>query len=140
MRSLRAAAAVAVCGLIVISSAAQGAEQQPAPAELLLRNPSPLRETGGVLVADANDITGGVGRILDNQQGYTCSATFPPDSTFSTKPRFHSLTVRVKRQGLRVRSRSGFVGRPTLKATSSPANRMLTAVTSPFAGGEMTCG
>ena len=96
-------------------------------------------ETGGFLVADTNDITGGVDRILDDQQGYYLLGYVPPESTFSpSKPRFHPIAVRVKRPGLRVRSRRGFIGRPTRNAAAStPANRMTAAVTSPFAGGEI---
>ena len=41
------------CGLIVIGSAAQGAKQQPAPAELLLRSPSPLRISVELVQLDA---------------------------------------------------------------------------------------
>ena len=97
-------------------------------------------ETGGFLVADSNDISGGVDRILDDQQGYYLLGYVPPESTFSpSNPRFHPLAVRVKRPGLRVRSRRGFIGRPTrTAAASTPANRMIAAVTSPFAGGEIT--
>ena len=97
------------------------------------------RETGGFGVADANDITGGVDRILHDQQGYYLLGYVPPESTFSSSnPRFHTIAVRVKRPGLRVRSRRGFVGR-TIKnaAASTPADRMMAAVTSPFAGGEI---
>ena len=96
-------------------------------------------ETGGFMIADTNDISGGVGRILDDQQGFYLLGYVPPDSTFSsTNPRFHSLTVRVKRAGLRVRSRRGFLGRPArTPAANSPENRMIAAVTSPFAGGEI---
>ena len=91
------------------------------------------------MIADTNDISGGVGRVLDDQQGFYLLGYVPPDSTFSaSNPRFHSVTVRVKRAGLRVRSRRGFVGRPTRNASaSSPENRMIAAVTSPFAGGEI---
>jgi hypothetical protein len=97
-------------------------------------------ETGGFLVADTNDISRGVARILDDQQGFYLLGYVPPEATFSSSnPRFHSLTVRVKRPGLRVRSRTGFVGRPSRNGpTSSPENRMIAAVTSPFAGGDIT--
>ena len=96
-------------------------------------------ETGGFLVADKNDISGGIGRILEDQQGFYLLGYVPPDGTFSASdPRFHSLTVRMKRTNLRVRSRRGFVGRPPRNGpASSPENRMLTAVTSPFAGGDI---
>ena len=65
MRSLRAAAAAAICGLIVIGSAAPGAEQQPAPAELLLRSPSPLRISVELVQLDAT-VTDEKGRHVTN--------------------------------------------------------------------------
>ncbi len=97
-------------------------------------------ETGGFMIADTNDISGGVGRILDDQQGFYLLGYVPPDSTFSsTNPRFHSLTVRVKRAG----PAGAFT--PRIPRTAelailrrhSPENRMIAAVTSPFAGGEI---
>ena len=65
MRSLRAAAAAAVCGLIVIGSTAPGAEQQPAPAEPLLRSPSPLRISVELVQLDAT-VTDENGRHVTN--------------------------------------------------------------------------
>jgi VWFA-related protein len=96
-------------------------------------------ETGGFMIADTNDISGGVGRVLDDQQGFYLLGYVPPDSTFSSSnPRFHVLTVRVKRPGLRVRSRRGFIGRPARNpAVNAAENRMIAAVTSPFAGGDI---
>ena len=39
-------------------------------------------ETGGFMIADTNDISGGVGRILDDQQGFSYSAMFPRTRPF----------------------------------------------------------
>jgi len=96
-------------------------------------------QTGGFLVKDRNDISAGFDRILDDQQGFYVLGYVPPGATLSaTDPRFHSITVRVKRPGLRVRARRGFVGRPdSATPQATPANRMIAAVTSPFAGGDI---
>ena len=96
-------------------------------------------ETGGLFIKDNNDVSGGLARVLEDQQGYYLLGYVPDGSTFSdTKPRFHTLSVRVKRPGLRVRSRQGFLGVPDDQARArSPQNRMAAAVRSPFAGGEI---
>jgi hypothetical protein len=96
-------------------------------------------ETGGFFVGDANDISGGVERILADQQGYYLLGYVPPASTFSSsRPGFHTITVRAKRPGLLVRSRRGFIGRADgAAAPLTAANRMVDAVTSPFTGGDI---
>ena len=65
MRSFRAAAAAAICGLIVIGSVAPGAQQQPAPAEPRLRSPSPLRISVELVQLDAT-VTDRDGRHVTN--------------------------------------------------------------------------
>jgi VWFA-related protein len=95
--------------------------------------------TGGLFIKDTNDLSGGLSRVLDDQQGYYLLGYVPEGSTFTgAKTTFHTLTVRMKRPGLRVRSRSGFLSVPDERArANSPQNRMVAAVTSPFAGGEI---
>ena len=97
-------------------------------------------ETGGLFMRNTNDIAGAVRRALDDQQGYYLLGYVPHTSTFSEgRSRFHSLRVRVKRPGLQVRSRRGFIGRPDGDPKPRTAeNRMIAAVTSPFAGGGMS--
>ena len=95
-------------------------------------------ETGGLFITNTNDLGGALRRVLDDQQGYYLLGYVPQTSTFSTRnPKFHSLAVRVKRDGLRARSRRGFLGRPDNPTVDTPANRMVAAVTSPFAGGDI---
>lgn len=95
--------------------------------------------TGGLFFRDANDIGRGVLRALEDQQGYYLLGYVPDESTFTSgAPRFHKLTVRVKRPGVRVRSRSGFLGVPDGDFKNRPAtNRLVAAVTSPFAGADV---
>lgn len=96
-------------------------------------------ETGGMFIRNTNDVAAGLARVLDDQQGYYLLGYVPDGSTFNgAKARFHMLRVRVKRPGLRVRWRSGFLRVPDERMkTASPQNRMVAAVTSPFAGGDI---
>ena len=67
--------------------------------------------TGGLAVANRNDAGEGVSRILSGSRAYYLVGYEPDRSTFGgERPRFHSLEVRVKRPGLKVRSRKGFFG------------------------------
>ena len=94
-------------------------------------------ETGGLFIHNVNDIAVGVQRVLDEDQGFYLLGYVPEGSTFAAKnPKYHDLTVRVNRPGLRVRSRKGFLGRADPSDALS-ADRMLAAVTSPFAGGDI---
>ena len=67
--------------------------------------------TGGLAVANRNDVGEGVSRILSGSREYYLVGYEPERSTFGGgRPRFHSIEVRVKRPGLKVRSRKGFFG------------------------------
>jgi VWFA-related protein len=96
-------------------------------------------ETGGLFMRNTNDLAGAVRKALDDQQGYYLLGYAPDSSTFlDGRQRVHSLHVRVKRPGLHVRSRRTFVARPDSEIRPvTPQNRMVHAVTSPFAGGDM---
>lgn len=100
-------------------------------------------QTGGFVVYNSNDIPAGISRVLDDQKGYYLLGYIPEQVTFKTtegKRQFHNITVKVKRAGLRVRSRSGFYGVPdeeTRPAVSTPAQQIVTALTSPFASGDI---
>jgi VWFA-related protein len=96
-------------------------------------------DTGGLFLHNTNDLEGALRRTLEDQRGYYLIGYVPNRATFSGRtPHFHSLSVRVTRPGLRVRSRHGFLGR-TDEARQPPtgANRMMSAVTSPFSGGDI---
>jgi len=96
------------------------------------------QQTGGLFIYNTNDIVAGLRRAIDDQRGYYLIAYVPDDETFAPHAGvrdFHSLTVRVKRPGLTVRSRTGFYGYPDEEPqpeTRSLAQQMVDAVISPF--------
>jgi VWFA-related protein len=97
------------------------------------------RETGGFAVVNNNDLSGGVSRILDDQSYYLVG--YQPDTnTFDAKTRrFNKLTVKVKREDLKVRYRSGFFNVNEEKiaqmnaAKQTPLEQINKALASPFA-------
>jgi VWFA-related protein len=64
------------------------------------------KETGGFLVHDQNDFQ--LDKIVDEQDGYYLIGYRPSTETFDKQ--FHKLKARVKKDGLEVRTRSGFFG------------------------------
>ncbi len=100
-------------------------------------------QTGGFFIHDTNDLNRGIRRVLDDQQGYYLLGYVPEAASFRTArgvTPFHKISVKVKPVGLRVRSRTGFYGfsddamRP---AQRTPAQQLWTALTSPFASGDI---
>ena len=96
-------------------------------------------DTGGLFLHNGNDLEGALRRTLEDQRGYYLIGYVPDSATFSGRtPRFHSLSVRMTRPGLRVRSRRGFFGQPDeTREPATAANRMMAAVMSPFSGGDI---
>jgi VWFA-related protein len=97
------------------------------------------RETGGFSIRNTNDLSAGVRQVLDDQKGYYLIGYRPEESTFDPKTgsrRFHDIKVKVKREGLRVRSRNGFYGVVNEEAGAAvPHTRvaqLTAALTSPF--------
>jgi VWFA-related protein len=95
------------------------------------------KQTGGAKIF-------GVERVVEDQKGYYLIGYRPDDKTFDSQKaggKFHNLTLRVKRQGLRVRHRTGFYSAPDADvATNAPttrAGRLLRALTSPLASGSI---
>jgi VWFA-related protein len=100
-------------------------------------------ETGGLFLHDTNDLGGAVRKVLDDQKGYYLIGFRPDESVFeSVKGRrhFNDLDVKVKRSGLKVRSRSGFVGMTDAEARPPRTTRLqqlVGALSSPFASGDV---
>lgn len=99
-------------------------------------------QTGGFFIRNTNNIAEGVGRVLDDQKGYYLIGYIPEFSSFKAaqgKQAFHKLSLRVKRAGLRVRSRTGFYGHTDEEASpaSSGTQQIVKALTSPFTSGDI---
>jgi len=92
------------------------------------------QQTGGFLVRNNNDLAGGIRRVVEDQKGYYLLGYRPESATFDR--RFHHIFVRVKRPGLKVRSRTGFYGvrdEETRPVRRTREQQLLAALTSPFA-------
>jgi VWFA-related protein len=98
-------------GLATFTSAAiSGARQREVRQNGLIDLAVP---TGGLLVRDTFDHARGLERILADQSGYYLVAYEPDAATFARiggAVPFHDVEVKVRREGLRVRSRKGFYG------------------------------
>jgi VWFA-related protein len=100
------------------------------------------QQTGGLSIRNNNDFTGGIQKMLNDQQGYYLIAYHPDENTFDPKrARFNKLQIKVKRPGLKVRYRSGFYGvtdeamRPAVATTR--VEQLSHAIVAPFASGEL---
>ena len=63
-------------------------------------------ETGGLAFVSSNDVDASLGRILQDASAYYLLGYVSPDRR--RDGRYHRLTVRVTRPGVRVRTRSGY--------------------------------
>ncbi|HEY0322671.1 MAG TPA: VWA domain-containing protein [Pyrinomonadaceae bacterium] len=103
------------------------------------------RQTGGFLIQNTNDLAGGIKRVMDDQRGYYLIGYRPDESTFDPKTgrrKFHKFSVKVKRPGLTVRTRTGFYGVPEEAIVASNAvtrgQQLVKALISPFSSSEVT--
>lgn len=82
--------------------------------------------TGGLAIANRNDLKGGFGDVLRDQSSYYLVGFEPAEQTFKRKSgdaKFHKIKLSVKRPGLRVRTRAGFYG-VTDEEVNAPASRV----------------
>jgi VWFA-related protein len=99
------------------------------------------QETGGIFTQNSNDLSLGTQRMLQDQQGYYLIGYRPNDTTIDPATRERKplkISVKLKRSGLRLRSRSDFYGVKLEAAASSPRTRdqqLAAALTSPFVAG-----
>jgi hypothetical protein len=98
-----------------------------------------LTEKTGGLFLHNNDVQGSLKQAVDDGDGYYLLGYQPDASTFEgRRAKFHNISVRVKRPGLHVRSRTGFFGTPDAGATPAPVGRVAQiakAIASPFSSG-----
>jgi VWFA-related protein len=96
-------------------------------------------QTGGFAVANTNDLAGGFARIGNDVRDYYVLGYEPDHETFASKeesPRLHSIAVKVKRPGVRVRTRTEFIGVSDEEPSGppTPAQQLVLAARSPFMG------
>ena len=94
-------------------------------------------DTGGT-VALHNDMLGAIREAADDSANYYLIGYRPPINSFETKGefKFHKVDVKVKRPGLKVRSRNGFFGFPGGEhndPTLSREEKFARVLVSPFA-------
>jgi VWFA-related protein len=96
--------------------------------------------TGGLFVHDNNDITGALHHVVEDGDGYYLIGYHPETTTFQRRqgqgPSFHNIQVHVKRPGLQVRSRKGFLGNqdaPRRAVARTPQAQLVHAAVSPVA-------
>jgi VWFA-related protein len=99
--------------------------------ELLLSQESLIslsQETGGIPIVNANDLAGGLGRIvLDNSRYYLLG--YYSDSSRWQRNKFMRIQVRVKRPGLTVRARNGYLPPDTRAIEQTRANDLKNGTT-----------
>lgn len=92
--------------------------------------------TGGYLIHNTNEIES----VMEEQQGYYLLGYKPGSETFNRS--FHNIKASVKRQGLTVRTRSGFYGITEEEARASeikaPTDQVNRALASPFSSNDIT--
>jgi VWFA-related protein len=100
-------------------------------------------ETGGMAVVNTNDLSRGLKRIGDDQRGYYVLGYSPPANTFAAPgktPRQHSISVRIRRPGLNVRTRKGFLGVSDVDRVAgplTPEQELREAALSPFGASDI---
>lgn len=88
--------------------------------------------TGGVSIANINNLKGGLDKILGRSRGYYVLA-YTPEEQFDNK--FRKLQIKVKRDGLRVYSHSGYLAKED-RSNDKPLTKeqsILQAAKSPLA-------
>jgi VWFA-related protein len=96
------------------------------------------KQTGGLSFLNSNDLSKGIARVLDDQQGYYLIGYTPEESTFKAingRRAYHNLSMKVRRAGLMVRYRTGFYGVPdteTPALAATPVQQLHNAIASPF--------
>jgi VWFA-related protein len=100
-------------------------------------------QTGGFFIHDNNDLGGAIRRVMEDQKGYYLIGFRPDESVFERirgRVHYNSLQVKLKRPGLKVRARSGFIGLTDAEAKPQRRTRveqMVGALASPFASGDV---
>jgi VWFA-related protein len=96
-------------------------------------------QTGGFSVLNNNDLGKGLARAAADVRDYYVIGYAPEAGTFAGKgriPEYHKIAVRVKRPGLKVRTRKEFLGvsdADEVDTPLTPTQQLVNAAISPFA-------
>jgi VWFA-related protein len=77
--------------------------------------------TDGLAIVQSNDLAGGLRRVVDDLSSYYLLGYY---STTKLDGKFHSISVRVKRPGIQVRARRGYLAATTGAANAAAATKM----------------
>ncbi len=103
-------------------------------------------QTGGFAVLNTNDLARGFERISSDIRDYYVIGYVPAQGTFvdkGKKPSYHKIAVKVRRPGLRVRTRKEFLGVSDVDQPSTPTTpreQLIRAAISPFITTDITLG
>jgi VWFA-related protein len=95
-------------------------------------------QTGGFAVLNTNDLGAGLARASQDVRDYYVIGYEPEANTFAGKgktPQYHKISVRLKRQGLKIRTRKEFLGvsdADESAAPETPVQQLVNAAISPF--------
>jgi VWFA-related protein len=95
-------------------------------------------QTGGFAVLNTNDLGSGFARISNDIRDYYVIGYVPAQGTFvdkGKKPSYHKITVKVRRPGVRVRTRKEFLGVSDVDEPPPPAtprDHLIRAAISPL--------
>lgn len=123
----------------VIENALQNREANFADSQQSLRYLA--YETGGIPYVNQNNIGVGLRKVLEDQNGYYLMGYQPDAETFDPKKnKFNNLTVKLKRDDLKIRYRSGFYGITDEKfqrTSQTPKQKLTAALISPFGANDV---
>ncbi len=92
--------------------------------------------TGGLLLRGSNDLGSQIGRVLEDQKGYYRIGYVPSEASLGTtpddRPLHHDVEVKVRREGLQVRTRSGFYAEGAAAEGGRDPEGLAGALQSPF--------
>ncbi|CAN5701119.1 hypothetical protein BH18ACI1_BH18ACI1_06840 [soil metagenome] len=93
-------------------------------------------QTGGFPFVNQNNLNYGLQKVIEDQKGYYLIGYQPDAETFDPKKnKFNKISIKLKRDDLKVRYRSGFFGvtdKQIAQVRQTPQQQIYSALTSPF--------
>lgn len=107
-------------------------------------------KTGGMFIHNTNDISGGIGKIIEDQVGYYLIGWSPGSDVFENADpkkakelyrKYHKIRIHLKnRPGLSIRTRDGYYGKPDTNERPTYRTRdeqLFAALQSPFGSSDI---